>query len=278
MPASRECGIFQETVYNELNASKVCFSPMCFLNLKTSLSNLTGIQGAGHTKKKNYVKDTSYFAKRTSSSNVTGLCFNEDSGLRNHAIGGEQALRTRGERQPIWNNYRRAVVEYTKRTTSDESDAVNAFQGIVSLLQPAFKGDFLFGLPETELDIALLWQPTSSIRKRVNPKTKAPLFPSWRWVGWIGGVAFPWTRNQLDDLSQVEWECTDSKGGNIRFCTSNELRAPKHGDHDRWECVPDSRGTPYYDLHKNPDIWCLHPVAPKEKRSKFVRSNPFPIG
>ena len=132
----------------------------------------------------------------------------------------------------------------------------------------------MFGLPETELDIALLWQPTSSIRRRVHPKTKAPLFPSWSWVGWIGGVAYPWTRHQLDDLSRVEWQCTDSNGGNIRFCTSNELRAPKYGDHDRWECVPDSRGTPYYYQHKNPDIWCLHPVAPKEKRSNFVRIQP----
>ena len=200
--------------------------------------------------------------------------FKEDSGLRNHAIGGGRALRIRGERQPIWNSYRRAVVEYTKRTTSDESDVVNAFQRIVSLLQPAFKGDFLFGLPETELGIALLWQPTSSIRRRVNPETEAPLFPSWSWVGWIGGVAYPWTKHQLDDLSRVEWQCTDSKGGNIRFCTSNELRGPKYGDHDRWQYVPTPRGTPYYYQHKDLDIWCLHLVAPKAKRSNYMLIQP----
>ena len=200
--------------------------------------------------------------------------FKEDSGLRNHAIGGGRALRLRGERQPVWNNYRRAVVEYTKRNISDESDVVNAFQGIVSLLQPAFKGDFLFGLPETELDIALLWQPTSFIRRRIDPESKAPLFPSWSWVGWIGGVAYPWTRHQLDDISRVEWQCTDSTGENIRFCTSNELRAPKYGDHDRWEYIPNSRGTPYYYQKNNPDIWCLHPVAPKYERNNYVLIQP----
>ena len=198
----------------------------------------------------------------------------EDSGLRDHAIGGGLALRIRGERQPIWNSYRRAVVKYTKRTMSDESDAVNAFQGIASLLQPAFKGDFLFGLPETELDIALLWQPTSLICRRVNPETKEPLFPSWSWAGWIGEVAYQWTRHQVDDHSRVEWQCTESKGGNIRFCTSNELRAPKYGDHDRWECISDDRGTPYYYQPNNPDIWCLHPVAPKHKRSNYMLIQP----
>ena len=200
--------------------------------------------------------------------------FKEDSGLRNHAIPSDLALKIRGERQPIWRSYRRAVTEYTKRNISDESDAVNAFQGIASLLQPAFKGDFLFGLPETELDIALLWRPISLIRRRVSPQTKGPLFPSWSWAGWIGEVAYRWKKHQLDDLSRVEWQCTESKGGNIRFCTSNELRAPKYGDHDRWEYIPDLRGPPYYYQHNNPDIWCLHPVAPKYNRSNYMLIQP----
>ncbi|KAL9045709.1 MAG: hypothetical protein Q9214_001292 [Letrouitia sp. 1 TL-2023] len=180
--------------------------------------------------------------------------FKEDSGLRDVAIIGSRANKIRGERQPIWNSYRRAVIEYTKRTISDESDAVNAFQGIARLLQPAFKGDFLFGLPETELDIALLWQSTSLIRRRVNPETKKPLFPSWSWVGWAGKVIYQWTRHQLDDLCRVEWQCTDSKSGSIYFYTSDELRAPEYGDHDHWEYKPDKRGTPYYYQHNNPDI------------------------
>ena len=197
--------------------------------------------------------------------------FKEDSGLRNHIIIGMGGRRIRAKRQPSWNSYRRAVVEYTKRAISDESDAINAFQGIASLLQPAFKGDFLFGLPETEFDIALLWQPISEVRRRVNPETNAPLFPSWSWAGWIGEVMYQWTRHQLDDLSRVEWQCMDSTEGNIRFCTSNELRAPKYGvDHDRWELMPDDRGTPCYYQRNNPDIWCLHPVAPKDERRNHL--------
>ena len=124
------------------------------------------------------------------------VTFKEDSGVRNVAVNWDRATRIRAERLPIWNSYQRAVTEYTKRTLSDESDAVNAFQGITDLLQPALKGDFLFGLPEIELDIALLWPPVSLISRRVDPTTKKPLFPSWSWAGWVGSIKYIWTRHQ----------------------------------------------------------------------------------
>ena len=200
--------------------------------------------------------------------------FKEDSGLRNHGPKFRRARRLRGDKTPIWNSYQRAVVEYTKRNMSDESDIINAFQGVLNLLQPAFRGEFLFGLPETELDAALLWQPTSVIRRRVDPETKAPLFPSWSWAGWVGEVAYRWTRHQLDDISRVYWQSTDSESGNSRFCTSNELRAPRYGDHDGWQYVPNSRGPPYYYQHGTPEIWCLHPVAPKDERSNYILIQP----
>lgn len=200
--------------------------------------------------------------------------FKEDSGLRDHATFAGGAYRIRAERQPNWHSYRRAVVEYTKRNLSYEFDALNAFQGVASLLQPAFKGDFPFGLPEMELDIALLWQPDSHLRRRVNPDTKAPLLPSWSWLGWIGQVTYKWLGHRVDDVSRVEWQCTDSTGGSVHFCTSNELRAPKSGDYDRWEARHGSDGIMYCYQHNNPDIWCLHPVAPKHKRSNHLLIQP----
>ena len=193
----------------------------------------------------------------------------EDSGTRNVAVRGDRASKIRAERQPIWRSYQKAVAEYTKRSLSDDSDAVYAFQGIADLLQAAFKGDFLFGLPETELDIALLWQPASLIRRRVHPKTQKPLFPSWSWTGWIGEVKYSWTKHQLDDNSMVEWQCMDLEKESIRFCTSDELRSPNGIDHHRWHYVPNEKGPPHYYHPDEPDIWCLHPVAEKEERRNF---------
>ena len=197
------------------------------------------------------------------------VLYKEDSGTRNVASRGDRARKIRVERQPIWRSYQKAVAEYTKRFLSDHSDALNAFRGIADLLQAAFKGDFLYGLPETELDIALLWQPASLIRRRVHPETHRPLFPSWSWAGWIGEVKYSWTKHQVDDVSRVEWQCMDLDKESIRFCTSDELRSPSWVDHDRWHYVPNDKGPPHYHHPDKPDLWCLHPVAPKEERSNF---------
>ena len=36
---------------------------------------------------------------------------------------------------------------------------INANEGIISLLQPAFEGDFLYSLPKIEFDVAYPMQP-----------------------------------------------------------------------------------------------------------------------
>lgn len=197
------------------------------------------------------------------------VLYKEDSGTRNVAVLGDRALKIRVERQSIWGSYEKAVAQYTKRSLSDDSDAVNAFQGIADLLQAAFKGDFLCGLPETELDIALLWQPASLIQRRVHPETQKPLFPSWSWTGWIGEVRYSWTNHQLDDVSRVEWQCVDPEEESTRFHTSDGLRGLNRIDRDCWHYVSNERGPPHYYEPDRPDIWCLHPVAPKEKRRNF---------
>jgi Heterokaryon incompatibility protein (HET) len=191
----------------------------------------------------------------------------EDSGLRDVAFRAQGNYTIRTERHPIWNNYRRAVENFTKRSLTFEADIENAFQGMASLLQPAFKGDFLFGLPETELDVALLWQPNSLIRRRFDPETGNPIFPSWSWAGWVGEVKYKWTEHVVDDLSRVKWHATNACTGQDGFFTSDDLRAPRDKVQDVWESgITSERQSPYYYEHDNPDIWCLHPTAPKDQR------------
>lgn len=201
--------------------------------------------------------------------------FKEDSGFRDVAYGKSRALRIRGEKHPIWDSYRRAVESFTKRAFSFETDVIHAFQGVASLFQPAFKGDFLFGLPETELDAALLWQPYSSTHRRIDNTTGSPLFPSWSWAGWVGEIRYRWSKHLLDDLSRVEWQYSDRVQGQLGFYNSDELRAPESGRHSTWEyVVPRSRGTPYYYQPEKPNLWCLHPVATKNERHDRILIQP----
>ena len=189
----------------------------------------------------------------------------EDSGKRNISFIGEKGKRIRAERHPIWNNYRRAIKNFSKRRFTFDEDVVNAFEGIASLLQPAFRGNFVYGLPETELDLALLWQPASSIRRRINESTGDAMFPSWSWAGWIGEIDYVWTKHVPDDLCRVQWQVQGPRSASF-FMTSEELRAPRSGQHEGWTYSESESDATCYYKQENSDIWYLHPTAAQEAR------------
>ncbi|KAI9797296.1 MAG: hypothetical protein M1835_001314 [Candelina submexicana] len=77
--------------------------------------------------------------------------------------------------------YISAVELYTQRKLTLESDILRAFKGVANVLERHMKTSFLYGLPESMLDYALLWESTQQLRRR-------PDFPSWSWAGWVGEV------------------------------------------------------------------------------------------
>jgi hypothetical protein len=79
--------------------------------------------------------------------------------------------------------YADLVYQYTSRNLSHATDAINAFSGILHLFQTALGGEMISGLPETYLDIALLWSPSGSVTRNEN-------FPSWSWAGWTGPSSY----------------------------------------------------------------------------------------
>ena len=90
---------------------------------------------------------------------------------------------TRLVRSAVFAEYTRAIVEYTHREISYESDILNAFAGLLHIFSRFFGCKTLFGLPELLLDVALLWKPTRQLQRRSG-------FPSWSWAGWVGRVAY----------------------------------------------------------------------------------------
>ncbi|KAK6859047.1 heterokaryon incompatibility protein-domain-containing protein [Apiospora arundinis] len=82
--------------------------------------------------------------------------------------------------------YEMLVYKYSERILSFPSDGLNAFLGISAELSRSFRGGFLFGLPEYYFDIALLWAPSSTMRRRLVAGKPDPLLPSWSWAGWEG--------------------------------------------------------------------------------------------
>jgi hypothetical protein len=201
--------------------------------------------------------------------------FSEDSGLTNLDPRGNASLnKIQGESHPVWDDYSRAVNYITARKLTQEDDILNAFIGVASLLQPAFKCDFLFGLPETELDNSLLWQPTGWTRRRDDSVTQTPIFPSWTWAGWTGKMRYDIpSSNMYQEISRVRWQFTRGDSKETGLCSSNELRAPRRGSHSHW-VLGDSLYSGYWWEAANADLWCAHPVIAQRHREVRVLVQP----
>lgn len=83
---------------------------------------------------------------------------------------------------PDLDEYARIAADYSSRRVTLVDDTLKAFSGITHVLSRVFPGGFMYGMPLMFLDIALLWRPQASIRRRAL--TRPPFLPSWSWMGW----------------------------------------------------------------------------------------------
>lgn len=103
-----------------------------------------------------------------------------------------------------------ACVElYTKRTLGRPKDMLAAFSGLSNLIGDKMESPFLFGLPSSHFDLALLWEVDGPVRTRepADEKDEADYgpskFPTWSWCGWIplesGGATTRYTIPAIED-------------------------------------------------------------------------------
>jgi hypothetical protein len=87
---------------------------------------------------------------------------------------------------PDLDEYARLAMEYSSRRLTYVEDTERAFLGVTSVLSKVFTGGFMYGMPVMFLDIALLWRPQASIRRRNLPQGfgNFNVIPSWSWLGW----------------------------------------------------------------------------------------------
>ncbi|KAI4190017.1 MAG: hypothetical protein L6R41_001072 [Letrouitia leprolyta] len=161
--------------------------------------------------------------------------------------------------------YHRVVQTYTSRHLTYPSDILNAFKALEARLYPLFRSDFIFGLPRSELDSQLLWQPAGPIKRRRDPNTNLPMFPSWSWAGWVGEVRC----NSNENLSRVEWveqDGTRRSGKDYRYpAGANADLFKRLAYRSEWRGALDN-GVPYYTEIERPDNLFFHPTAPEDER------------
>ncbi|KAG9253326.1 tol protein [Emericellopsis atlantica] len=94
----------------------------------------------------------------------------------------EAAFAWRHAPWPDLDEYARIAADYSARRVTRVDDTLKAFAGITHVLSRVFPGGFLYGMPLMFLDIALLWRPQASMRRRAV--IQPPFLPSWSWMGW----------------------------------------------------------------------------------------------
>lgn len=98
-----------------------------------------------------------------------------------------------------FNVYESLVKQYSPRDMTFSADSLSAFAGILSTLTGLFGWKFAYALPESLLDLALLWRPMfgATMRPRRQSVQKSdPFFctsPTWCWTAWEGDIFYdPW--------------------------------------------------------------------------------------
>jgi hypothetical protein len=93
--------------------------------------------------------------------------------------------------------YQTCVACYSARQMSYGRDGLNAFMGVLKVIQQQYETQTTFGLPNRNLHESLIWRQENSLRRRTETSMTAdgtpyerPLFPSWTWAAWEGRVFY----------------------------------------------------------------------------------------
>jgi hypothetical protein len=98
----------------------------------------------------------------------------------------ERFKKPRSDLSPV-QRYAFLLAQYTPRELTNQHDALNAVQGLLNDFRSIYPTGFFWGLPESILDTALLWN--FGVYQQA-PKPRRAMFPSWCWAGWRAVATF----------------------------------------------------------------------------------------
>lgn len=141
--------------------------------------------------------------------------------------------------------YTQCVSLYTVRGLTQPGDILAAFSGVCSLLQSRLRAPFIFGLPSSHLDLALLWLPKTAPKRRMLPYEEKDKnkFPSWSWCGWMA-VEMEYSSDLLDGcltnvrewITKHTWICWHIRDGhgNLRPLWSMSKAEEDRSSEEQW--------------------------------------------
>jgi hypothetical protein len=151
-------------------------------------------------------------------------------------------------REAFW-VYIKCVQLYTLRDLSKPQDVLAAFSGLCNLLEGTMRASFIFGLPSSHFDIALLWQHAGYVNRRISKVKKDHReygdmgVPSWSWCGWeeaaavyreeLAGDCLEDTKEWLETRTWIRWHIRDGRG-DLRPLWDPKAFLSDSSTEDRW--------------------------------------------
>ncbi|PSN74253.1 HET-domain-containing protein [Corynespora cassiicola Philippines] len=154
--------------------------------------------------------------------------------------------------------YALSVSFYSTRSLTYESDALSAFQGVLNVHRNRFRRNFLYGMPSSELEFSLIWQPVGHIYRRIHDDNNRAMFPSWSWIGWKGTVVLP--LSNAARFSRVTWI---NAGDMVTEFTSEDWRGTESTELGNWKLVTNHGADviPCFYQENEPTARFAHPIS-----------------
>ncbi|KAE9365141.1 HET-domain-containing protein [Stipitochalara longipes BDJ] len=154
------------------------------------------------------------------------------------------------KRRPI-RVYMNCMSRYSERQLTQPKDILAAFNGVSNMISDVMRAPFMFGLPSSHFDLALLWEPLSAVSRRIPGEREDFgdfIFPSWSWCGWKGG-SMSYRTCQLEGVlinvhewltehTWIAWYIRDGRG-NLRPVWDGEISKACDSVEERWKGYKD---------------------------------------
>lgn len=220
-----------------------------------------------------FVDGRVYFQCRSTGMSEDFVADKEGAGWSLDLVDAPLQILRQVDTKPLW-VYMKAVELYTRRLLSHKEDILAAFSGTCRMLEARMSGPFVFGLPTSHFDLALLWQSERPATRRLIPeKEKVKLaeserdFPSWAWCGWedspmlydsvfLDGVSRD-TNAWLLKHTWITWNVRDGHG-NLRPLWDKNVCRTNYTTEGRWrgyktstEVTEERKLKDYFDVRRS---------------------------
>lgn len=134
-------------------------------------------------------------------------------------------------------SYHNTVGTYSVRELTFQNDILNAYEGIASYLDQGFRGGFTFGLPNTYLEMGLLWISYGTAGLR--PVTRREGFPDYSWVSCMGKVSMKGRPISSWPSSRVLWKNFAAGQPKNWVCEADVMPRPGSEEAMKWSFAPE---------------------------------------